>query len=239
MATLTVVRHGQASFLSDNYDKLSPIGEEQARRLAQYWMNRGVRFDVVAYGPRERQIRTGEIIRHIFKRNGLPWPEPVYLDHFDEYPAEVVVKTFAPGLAEKYPDFAEWAAAYTNGGDEGSRRRALDLLVRETTRKWMEGEVGSPELVGTWEGFLSRVADGVGAVKRQTPKSGSAVVFTSGGPSAATAGMALDLTPAKVFDLVWMKRNAALSEYVFSGERFSLSTFNSTPHLEGSLLTYR
>jgi hypothetical protein len=51
--------------------------------------------------------------------------------------------------------------------------------------------------------------------------------------------MALDLTPAKVFDLVWMKRNAALSEYVFSGERFSLSTFNSTPHLEGSLLTYR
>jgi broad specificity phosphatase PhoE len=239
MATLTVVRHGQASFLSDNYDKLSATGEEQARRLAEFWIERGVRFDVIAYGPRERQIRTGEIIREIFESRGLPWPEPVSLEEFDEYPAEDVVKTFAPGLAEKYADFAQWAATYTNGGDDASRRRALDLIVRETTRKWMEGEVGDPARVGTWEGFIARVQGGVEALRRLTPKSGSAAVFTSGGPSAVTAGMALELTPDKVFDLVWMKRNAAMSEYVFSGERFSLSSFNNTPHLEGSLLTYR
>jgi broad specificity phosphatase PhoE len=239
MAQLTVVRHGQASFLSDNYDKLSALGEEQARRLAGYWIEHGVRFDVVAYGPRERQIRTGEIIREIFERRGLGWPEPVSIAEFDEYPAEPVVKTFAPGLAAKYADFAEWAAIYANGGEEAARRRALDLIVRETTRKWMEGEVGDAEQVGTWDEFVSRVRSGVEMLRQRTPKSGRSAVFTSGGPSAVTAGIALDLTPAKVFDLVWMKRNAAVSEYVFSGERFSLSVFNSTPHLEGSLLTYR
>jgi broad specificity phosphatase PhoE len=239
MATLTVVRHGQASFLAENYDKLSATGEEQSRRLAEYWIERGVQFDVVAYGPRERQIRTGEIIREVYERRGKPWPEPVTMDNFDEFPAEEVVKTFAPGLAAKYTDFAEWAAAYANGGDEAARRRALDLIVRETTRKWMEGEVGDAALVGTWESFLARVQKGVEALRQQTPKSGAAVVFTSGGPSAVTAGMALELAPSKVFDLVWMKRNTAWSEYVFSLGRFSLSSFNSTPHLEESLLTYR
>ena len=30
MSQLILVRHGQAAFLSDNYDQLSPLGEEQA-----------------------------------------------------------------------------------------------------------------------------------------------------------------------------------------------------------------
>ncbi len=37
MSSLFLVRHGQASFLERNYDKLSAKGEEQARILGRYW----------------------------------------------------------------------------------------------------------------------------------------------------------------------------------------------------------
>ena len=51
---------------------------------------------------------------------------------------------------------------------------------------------------------------------------------------------ALHLSARDTLDLAWMIRNCAYSEFVFSGERFTLSTFNSFPHLdEQSLLTYR
>ena len=42
MGNLYLVRHGQASFLQQNYDKLSPLGEAQSRLLGEYWAPRGV-----------------------------------------------------------------------------------------------------------------------------------------------------------------------------------------------------
>jgi len=33
MSTLFLVRQRQASFFEENYDRLSPLGEDQARRL--------------------------------------------------------------------------------------------------------------------------------------------------------------------------------------------------------------
>ena len=41
MARLTVVRHGQASYLAKNYDELSPLGRRQARLLGEYEVMNG------------------------------------------------------------------------------------------------------------------------------------------------------------------------------------------------------
>jgi hypothetical protein len=39
---------------------------------------------------------------------------------------------------------------------------------------------------------------------------------------------------------MWMSRNCSYSEFLFSGERFTLSAFNAFPHLDDpALLTYR
>ena len=45
MSNLFLVRHGQASFLETNYDKLSSKGEAQSRMLGEYWVKHGVSFD--------------------------------------------------------------------------------------------------------------------------------------------------------------------------------------------------
>jgi hypothetical protein len=51
---------------------------------------------------------------------------------------------------------------------------------------------------------------------------------------------ALNLSHADTLQLTWMSRNASFTEFLSSGDRFTLSAFNAHPHLEDeSLLTYR
>ena len=85
MALLTLVRHGQASYMAENYDKLSPLGEQQARKLGEFWLRSGTRFQQVFQGPAERHGRTASIVAEVFADAGEPWPEPVTVPEMDEF----------------------------------------------------------------------------------------------------------------------------------------------------------
>lgn len=239
MAKLTVVRHGQASFLAENYDQLSELGQRQSLLLAEHWIERGERFDRVYVGPRQRQRHTYEIVAERCRRAGIAFPEAELIEDLDEYPAEPVVRTFAPVLMERHAHLRAWGEEFQTSPDLERKKKALDRVIQEVTARWLEGEVEDPAL-GTWDSFCARVHRAVERARRETPKGGSAALFTSGGPSAAAAQLALGLSPRKTLDLTWMTYNAAFAEYLFDEERFNLSRFNATPHLAGDgLLTYR
>ena len=58
MSHLTLVRHGQASFLADDYDQLSERGLVQSERLGKYWSSiLNGPFDLVVYGPAKRHLQ--------------------------------------------------------------------------------------------------------------------------------------------------------------------------------------
>jgi hypothetical protein len=66
------------------------------------------------------------------------------------------------------------------------------------------------------------------------------VVFTSAGTIGAAMRQALHLSAEDTLQVTWMSRNASFTEFLASGERFTLSAFNAHPHLNGDgLLTYR
>ena len=50
MSTLTVVRHAQARPFEKDSDRLSEIGDLQARALGEYWSRNGIAFDEVWCG---------------------------------------------------------------------------------------------------------------------------------------------------------------------------------------------
>jgi len=54
MGRLLLIRYAQASFLSQNYDKLSDLGEKQALLLGKYWARRNIAFDRAFSGPGAR-----------------------------------------------------------------------------------------------------------------------------------------------------------------------------------------
>jgi broad specificity phosphatase PhoE len=239
MALLTLVRHGQASFLQQNYDKLSERGESQSRILGEYWLRTGAVFDQIYYGPACRHLRTGEIVAEVYRRLGAAWPHPVTLPELDEYPGIEVVRTFLPGLMETHEDIRALEAEFRKAGEQDVAFRLFDKLFARITRMWVSEELDSPD-VEPWKDFCARVDRGIATVRDAAPKNARIAVFTSGGVIAATVRQALDLSPQKTLELSWTSRNASYTELLFSPGRFSLSSFNNHPHLENEdLLTYR
>src|SRR5271157_5963143 len=101
MGRLVLIRHGQASFLQENYDKLSELGERQSRLLGEYWVRHQTRFDRSCSGPCVRQKDTAKIVRDAYQQAGLDFPEPSILPEFDEYSGEAVMHHALPGLLQR------------------------------------------------------------------------------------------------------------------------------------------
>lgn len=62
MGTLYLVRHGQASFGSGDYDRLSELGHLQGRLAGEDMAARGIRPDLVIHGGMRRQRETAEAL---------------------------------------------------------------------------------------------------------------------------------------------------------------------------------
>jgi broad specificity phosphatase PhoE len=239
MALLTLVRHGQASYLKENYDQLSDLGKRQARILGEYWIRTKTAFDQVYHGPACRQLLTGEIVADVYRQAGLPWPEAVTLPDMDEYVGTAIVRTFLPALLETHEDIRALEAEYRRTEEQNAAFKIYDKLFARISRMWVDGELDSPELE-SWKNFCARIDRGIRTIRDNAGENRRIVVFTSGGVIAASARLALDLAPQRTLELSWTSRNASYTELVFTPERIWLSSFNNHPHLENEdLLTYR
>jgi broad specificity phosphatase PhoE len=239
MSILTLVRHGQASYMAEDYDRLSPLGEEQARKLGEFWARHELVFDYVFCGPARRHVRTMEIAAGEVMQAGLPWPEPASLLEMDEFDAYQVMKLMLPVLLERDEEVRRLNEEFRASQDSPEAGRVLQKLFEQVARHWSSGEFDMPD-VETWFQFRTRVTAAINRVRQTTAKSTSTVVFTSGGPIAATMAEVLCLPASRAIEFVWLSRNCSWSEFLFSGDRFSLSAYNSFPHLDSrSLLTYR
>jgi broad specificity phosphatase PhoE len=239
MSHIILVRHGQASFLEPDYDKLCANGEVQSQLLGEYWSRRGVVFDRAYSGPRVRQVETARIVAQAYRSASQHFPETTVMSEFDEYAAEAVMRQCLPQLLLVNAGINELHRAYQDSTESGDRRKTFQKLFEAVIAKWVAGETAA-EGVETWDDFCLRVERGLAQVAREMPAAGSAVVFTSAGPIGAAMRRALHLSDEDTLQLTWMSRNASFSGFLASGERFTLSTFNAHPHLDGdSLLTYR
>lgn len=239
MSILTLVRHGQASYMEADYDKLSPRGEEQARRLGRYWAKHRIRFDRAFHGPAKRHRHTMELAAQEVVNAGLPFPEPQLIPAFDEFDAYTMMKVMLPILVGRDAEVRRLNAEFQAQQHSPEAGRLLQKLFEEVARHWSTGEFETSGLE-TWAGFRTRVREAVDHLRHTAEPSTSTVVFTSGGPIAATLGHVLGLSAERAVEFVWLSRNASYSQFLFSGQRFSLHAFNSIPHLDSlDMFTYR
>ncbi len=239
MSRLFVVRHGQASFMEQNYDKLSAIGETQARLLGDYWARRRVLFDRVYSGPRVRQIETARIVGEAYVKLDLPWPETVVLDEFDEYHGESVMDAVLPQLVESNPTIRELHDAFKNSRNLSEQHRTFQRLFEVIIGMWAAREI-VVDNIESWQEFSARVYCGLTKIAAADGKGQQVAVFSSGGPIGVTVQRALELAPQMTLKIAWMARNCSFTDLLFSGDRFTLSSFNAFPHLDDpAVLTYR
>ncbi len=239
MGRVFLVRHAQASFLEPDYDKLSPTGEAQARILGEYWARHKVVFDRVCTGPRVRHRGTEKAVREIYAKHSLNLPNSVVFEEFDEFQGDVVLEKSIAHLCETNPHIRDLEDAVRNANSPPQRRRNFQKLFETVVTMWVSGEL-TVDGVESWEAFTARVNRGLSQFLSAASKSETCAIFTSGGPVAVSVQRALHLSPQHTLQIAWMPRNCSYSEFLFSGERFTLSTFNSFQHLDDpALLTYR
>jgi broad specificity phosphatase PhoE len=239
MSRVVLVRHAQASFLEPNYDKLCATGEVQARLLGEYWARRGVLFSRAWSGPRVRQVQTARLAEEAYRKLGREFPELAVMNEFDEFPAEAVLKLGLPHVLERSQQVRHLHRAFELARDSGERKRSFQQMFETVIGMWVRGELVI-DGVESWQDFCARVDRGIAAIVNSVTPAGDSLVFTSGGPIGVAMRRALNLSHADTLQLTWMSRNASFAEFLSSGDRFTLSTFNAHPHLEDeSLLTYR
>ena len=225
MALLTLVRHGQATAFTANTDRLSALGETQARTLGRYWIRNEIAFDLVYTGTLVRQRRTEEVVAEEFASAGVAWPAAQTLAELNEYEADGVIRELGG------PEFPRLMEAYRDGGDPLERNRRFQKIFEALMTRWAAGDVEAPG-VESWISFRERVRRGM---ERLTGGSGSGrrvAAFTSGGFIGVAVQLALGAPDSSGLEVNWRVRNCSLTEFVFSGGRVSLDTFNAIPHLD-------
>jgi broad specificity phosphatase PhoE len=239
MSILFLVRHGQASFLERNYDKLSAKGEQQSRMLGEYWAGLKLSFDRVYSGPKVRQRETARIVGEAYKSAGLPWPEPVVLAEFDEFQAEVVMERTLPQLIESDSDIRRMHQAFKNAQTRPEQFKTFQQIFEVVIGRWADGKLPL-EGIEPWADFSTRVQRGLTKFPENGNRGQRIAIFSSGGPVGVAMQRALDLSTEATLKAAWMVRNCSYSEFLFSAGRFTLSSYNATPHFtDPEFLTHR
>jgi len=241
MSTLYLVRHGQASFGSANYDQLSELGKKQMRLLGEFWLRWGIKIDAVYTGSLVRQKDSAKAVMEEFKAKGNHFPELIVLDEFNEYDTRhILTRSLSTVLAEN-PEIFKILKEMTPDGrvDFLNDKKAFQRLFARVMDLWVDDKLNLPGME-RWGEFVRRVEKGIEKVIAEHSQGKTVAVFSSGGPISVGMKKALGLLDKTALELGWVIANGSITEFRYSGDKFSLVGFNSLPHLaEPELISYR
>jgi broad specificity phosphatase PhoE len=230
MGTIYVVRHGQAAFGTDHYDRLTDTGFAQSRLLGAYFAQRKIRFDALFTGTLQRQIETAQGIFQGHAELGREVLEERFAG-LDEYKPEAIVRA----LTGEPPVPAAAAARR----DPFAVREHFRLL-REALLAWAEDRTQPQGMVG-FKAFQEGAVAALVAARQRYPD-GNVLVVSSGGPIAAMVAAIMQAPPATAVELNLRIRNSSLTEFAATPRRHHLVSFNGLPHLDtnsdSTLTTY-
>ena len=132
MSRLFLIRHGQASFLSDNYDQLSETGESQAQALGEELTADNIVFDAVFCGDLVRQVDTAEVVSNVYQDKKLKFPSIKTEVGLNEYPAEEIMTTLGKYLIDSDSNAADLFKKCNDAEGESDRHKYFQKLFELT-----------------------------------------------------------------------------------------------------------
>jgi len=221
MSILLLMRHGQASFGTADYDLLTELGERQSIETGLHFARVGTGFDQVQMGPRRRHSATAAAALSQMRDA----PKPITLVGLDEF-----------ADASEVLEAAQHMRGLTVGPmaalPRSEQLRHYDALIEA----WMQGRAqigGRPSAAS----FRAGVAGWLREVVARPARSHRLLAVTSAGVIAAAVAEVLELPVERMAQFTRVMRNASLTEIAFAAGRVSLMSFNSVTHLPPSLAT--
>lgn len=235
MAIVYLVRHGQASFGEEDYDRLSKTGWQQGRVLGR-WLAATANPQAVFGGNLRRHRETADAIAEGFD-DGLHAMQ--IASGFNEFDHRAVIQGHRP-------EWQDYAVMASDLAASGSPVKAFQAEFVAALGRWAGGRFDH-EYAESWPGFKARV---LAAMEQVISTAGGAdvLVSTSGGPIAVMVQALLGLSDEHTLELTGVIANTSVTRVLYSsrgrhsGTRRSLAVFNNYSHLEAedpALVTFR
>lgn len=230
MGAIYLIRHGQASFGTGDYDKLSDVGHVQARVLGESLKTRVPQVDHVYCGGMRRHRETAQACLTAMGQNAQ-WQDDA---GWAEYDHVAILAAYQPRWADQVLMKTEVAAT-------PNPRAYFQEAFAAAIARWMgsEHDADYPE---TWLAFGNRVKEALHRLRTAMGKSETALVFTSGGPITAVSHQFLGIPMEHAFRLNWTLANCGITKLVYSDRGLYVSSINEHSCFEGphsKLITYR
>ncbi len=206
MGEIFFVRHGQASFGTADYDRLSPLGHQQSEWLGAHLAANAQKFDRVICGSLRRHRETLAGLR---KNMAL---------------GDVIED---PRLNEMNYHSMEDAFRAANPREDPRTAEALEAMFREVMHAW-----DADTIRGVGESLAHFQARVMQAIAAHALPGQKILVVSSGGPKCVLMRHVLNLGIAALTELILKTYNASYSRFEVTSARLRLLSFNAVPHLE-------
>ncbi len=233
MGAIHLVRHGQASFGAEDYDQLSPLGQEQSRLLGVWQRECGLSIDGVVTGSLKRHQQSAQACVDEFCR--IPQADWTLNAGFDEFNHHEVLQRFIAELAEQPTADQELTQS-------DSPRKTFQKIFARATARWVAGQ-HDEEYAESWTVFRARCRAALNAVIDAAGTSRDIWIFTSGGAITGILQDLLEIPDSRILGINWTLVNGGVTKLLYRPGQISLCYLNNHAHLEKhhrpELITYR
>ena len=217
MSVLYLVRHGQASFGTDDYDRLSDLGKEQSRITGRFLAAQGIEPDRIVHGEMLRQRQTAE---GLLEGMGLSMDA-----HVDS----------------GWNEYAAWELTGVLDDVDPRAKHDSKIFQGELERgaaRWASGE-HDEDYRETYKQFTSRVDRALDDAVAAMGSGQSTIVVSSAGAIAWTAARLIggDFDQWMAFNRVTI--NTGITKIITGQSGTSLISFNDHGHQDPKNATYR
>ena len=202
---IILVRHGQANTgaqTEEDYDRLSPTGQQQAAWLGQYLRDHDHSFDRLLCGTLNRHIQT---VDHM--NVDLPLVQDARLNEMRYF-----------DMAKAYQD--------QTGTPMPKSEAEFTLHVPHVFQAWSEGAFD--HVHEAYDAFRTRIST---VLSELSGLGGRTLCITSGGVIGMTMAMHLDLAPKGFAGILLPIRNSSMHHFNIVSGTTQLGCFNAVPHL--------
>ena len=211
MGAIHLIRHGQASWHSDDYDQLSELGVRQSSWLGQAWEAADWKPDWSVAGSLRRHAQTAVAASDAV--DGDLYDVDAGWDEYDHL-----------GLT-----------GHVSAADRPSDPREFQSLLDAALERWVSGGE-APE---TFAAFTQRVLAALDVATAQAGSGRGVAVFTSGGPIALVTSYLLAGDASLFIPLNRVTVNAGVTTLIVGRGGRRVLTFNEHTHVPRDSVTFR
>jgi broad specificity phosphatase PhoE len=225
MGLITIVRHGQANIVGEDYDQLSDLGRHQSRLLGEYFQSREMRWDHVVTGPLHRHTQTLEEASAVYGSSNELAESARVMPELTEHQAIAVVDSVLAKQGRKNrfdPEVSEQ--------ERKQKLREFFFEFDRIMRDWVAGEIVIPGLE-SWQQARQRCAQALSLMVEDCPAGGDLLAFSSGGFMSMALGSVMGLGDEAVYELSLEINNTAWAEIRTGSHGLRVRCFNWHPHL--------